>query len=318
MLKKVFLVTFVLLSLSVTAVILYLTDYLNEKIEIPEKIELPKGSITQVVNHLNRNMESDFSIIDAKIIELFGKPQAGELKISRRVMKKWRFLKALTEAKAPPSSEVVTLIPGETTLYFLKIIAEKYSNKFEDIESYYNSISPMKEGFLIPDSYSMNRERDLKKFLLNFVNHSNRVHKKRMDRYGVKSAKEWQRILTVASIVQKESGTVDEMPLVAGVIYNRLKTGMKLQMDGTLNYGLYSHQRVTPKRVREDSSRFNTYKYSGLPPSPVCNPSLKAIEASLHPKESNFLYFVRKKGENSHIFTETYREHLKEIEKLKQ
>ena len=75
--------------------------------------------------------------------------------------------------------------------------------------------------------------------------------------FGEYNEKKWFKILTIASIIQKEAANDAEMPLVASVIYNRLDKGMRLQMDGTLNYGIYSHDVITAERIRSDMSEFN-------------------------------------------------------------
>jgi len=106
------------------------------------------------------------------------------------------------------------------------------------------------------------------------------------------------------------------MPIVASVIYNRLKIDMPLQMDGTLNYGEYSHIKVTPKRIKNDKSRFNTYLNKGLPPYPICSVSIDAINASLNPQKTDYLYFMKNK-QGVHDFTNSYREHLKNINRAK-
>ena len=120
-----------------------------------------------------------------------------------------------------------------------------------------------------------------------------------------------------ASVVQKEAANEDEMPLVASVIQNRLKKGMKLQMDGTLNYGLYSHETVTAERIRSDKSKFNTYLNEGLPPSPVCTVGIAAIRAAIRPAQSEFLYFVLDKKTGKHKFSATYEEHVGAINSQK-
>jgi len=122
--------------------------------------------------------------------------------------------------------------------------------------------------------------------------------------------------VTVASIIQKEAASVEDMPYVSSVIYNRLKEGMKLQMDGTLNYGPYSHEKVTAKRLRSDRTPYNTYKHAGLPPYPVCNVSLDAIRAAIFPAKTDYLYFVRDKSGN-HAYSRYYSTHLKKIRKSK-
>ena len=92
---------------------------------------------------------------------------------------------------------------------------------------------------------------------------------------------------------------------------------MPLQMDGTLNYGLHSHEIITPARIRNDFSRFNTYKFAGLPPSAICNPSFAAIKAAIFPQKSDYLYFVRDKVTSAHKFSSTYNEHIKAVNKNK-
>ena len=105
------------------------------------------------------------------------------------------------------------------------------------------------------------------------------------------------------------------MPLVASVIYNRLNKGMRLQMDGTLNYGIYSHDVITAERIRSDMSEFNTYLNDGIPPSPVCSVSISAIKAAINPAKSDYLYFVLDKKVKKHIFSKTLSEHNQNIGK---
>jgi len=104
------------------------------------------------------------------------------------------------------------------------------------------------------------------------------------------------------------------MPLVSSVIYNRLSKGMALQMDGTLNYGVYSHIKVTPERIQNDSSRFNTYKYKGLPPSPIGAVSFDALKAAMKPAKTEYLYFM-KNAQGKHDFTQSFDAHRQNVKK---
>ena len=119
--------------------------------------------------------------------------------------------------------------------------------------------------------------------------------------------------MTIASVIQKEAANNDEMPLVASVVYNRLDKGMRLQMDGTLNYGVYSHDVVTPERIKTDMSEFNTYLTDGLPPTPICTVSINAIKAAINPAKTEFLYFVRDKKTKKHKFSKTLIEHNENV-----
>lgn len=115
-------------------------------------------------------------------------------------------------------------------------------------------------------------------------------------------------ILTLASIISRESKYSDEMPRVSGVYHNRLKKGMKLQADPTVQYALPAlKNRITNADLKIDSP-YNTYKYSGLPPGPIGNPGKDAILAAVYPESHNYLFFVAGK-EGRHLFSENYNQH---------
>jgi len=119
-------------------------------------------------------------------------------------------------------------------------------------------------------------------------------------------------LLTIASIIQKESNSAEEMPLISSVIHNRLDKGMKLQMDSTLNYGKHSHVIVTPERIKSDTSYYNTYKHKGLPPYPLGTVTREALNAAMSPQKSDYLFFMlNKKG--GHDFSATYDKHLENL-----
>jgi len=115
-------------------------------------------------------------------------------------------------------------------------------------------------------------------------------------------------LLTLASIVEKETGVEAERALVAAVFHNRLKRQMPLQSDPTVIYGLkHFNGNLTKKDLRDDNP-YNTYRISALPPGPICNPSLSSIKAVLNPADVPYLYFVSK-NDGTHIFSETIEEH---------
>ena len=128
--------------------------------------------------------------------------------------------------------------------------------------------------------------------------------------------KDKNQLLTMASIIEKETGVADERPLVASVFVNRLRKGMKLQTDPTVIYALTEGQmelgRTLKKKDLAIDSPYNTYKYYGLPPAPICNPGRDALMAAAHPAQSDFLYFVAT-GDGGHNFSTNLNEHNRNV-----
>ncbi len=128
----------------------------------------------------------------------------------------------------------------------------------------------------------------------------------------------WPTLLKVASIVQREANGKSDMPLVAGIIWNRLLKNMRLEVDATLQYargdkgaGYWAPIQVADKQI---DSPFNTYKYSGLPPRPISNPGTSALEAALNPASTSCLYYLHDKKGEIHC-ADTYEEHKSNIDK---
>lgn len=207
----------------------------------------------------------------------------------------------------------ITIIPGETTVVFLKELAKSKELDFIKLESEYNATTPFYEGFLIPETYHMAKGLDEKGIIKNLVEKSTQIHKTLASELNESNKTKWLEIITKASIIQKEAANVDEMRIVSSVIDNRIKKGMKLQMDGALNYGEFSHQKITPERIRNDTSKFNTYIHDGLPKSPVCTVSIDAIKAAINPADTQFLYFMRDKRTGKHVFTKTLKKHNEQV-----
>ena len=299
-----------LLSKLALALLIGLIFYIATPIKTTQTVTIPKGSVTKIIEHL-KDEGYALSIIDRYILVMLGQPKSGTLTIGKESMNRIDFLKKLTNAKE--AINIVTLIPGETTPIFLEKLAKERGFNLELLKKSYQELSPYKEAGVVPDTYHISKDATEKELIQTLIEQSNRKYKKLSKD---KSKKEWLKILTVASIVQKEAANTKEMPIVASVIYNRLKKDMPLQMDGTLNYGKYSHVKVTPERIKNDKSKFNTYLNKGLPPYPICSVSIDAIESALNPKETKYLYFMRNKS-GVHDFTASYREHLKNIKRAR-
>ncbi len=117
-------------------------------------------------------------------------------------------------------------------------------------------------------------------------------------------------LVTVASLIEWEASAVEERPKVASVIYNRLAEGMPLQIDATVQYARGEPKERLSLQDLEVDSPYNTYKHPGLPPGPICSPSLESLRAALQPAETEYLYYVLKRDGEKHYFTDDYDEFL--------
>ncbi len=275
---------------------------------------VPQGSITHIISQLTQKGYA-LSPIDKYILVFLGQPQSGWVDIGETHLNRIDFLYKLTTAKA--KMEEITLIPGETSELFLTSVADTLNLDKTKLEEYYKKFANYPEAAIYADTYYVPYGITEKHFIHFLLSESEKKYREISEKiYGTYSTKQWLNILIIASIVQKEAANTEEMAIVSSVIYNRLKKGMPLQMDGTLNYGKYSHIKITPERIKNDTSRFNTYKYKGLPHSPIGAVSFDAIIAAIKPAKTNYLYFM-KNAQGSHDFTESYQTHRKNIQKAK-
>ncbi len=124
-------------------------------------------------------------------------------------------------------------------------------------------------------------------------------------------------VLTIASMIEKEAMHDADRPLIAAVIYNRLKKGMPLQIDATVLYGMGQWRSRVLYKDLQHPSPYNTYRRKGLPPGPIANPGLASIHAALNPAQVDYLYYVAQ-ADGYHRFTRTYEEHLQAIRELRE
>lgn len=177
--------------------------------------------------------------------------------------------------------------------------------------------TPDLEGFLFPDTYVATRSTPTReivtRMLENFQRHFSPEMQKKAEARGLSV----RHVVTIASLVEKETSLRSERPHVAAVYLNRLKIGMRLQCDPTVIYALEKAGKWTGRLHRSDldfDSPYNTYLNSGLPPGPICNPGVASLRAAIEPMASDDLYFVAR-GDGGHYFSKTYADHLQMIEK---
>jgi UPF0755 protein len=232
--------------------------YLFSTVTSPKIVYIPQGSVFKSIAHL-QSEGVNVHLIDAFILRLMGAPQKGWIDIKEEKMSRYEYLYQLTIAKA--STREITLIPGETTVVFLQQIADQLLLDVNLLQKAYDKYAVYKEGNFVPDTYSIPNDINEEKLIIHLLAESEKKMKIWADEYHTPYDKDkWLQIVTKASVIQKEAASEEDMPFVSSVIDNRIKKGMRLQMDGSLNYGEYSHQKVTAKRIRTDTTPYNTYK----------------------------------------------------------
>ena len=121
-------------------------------------------------------------------------------------------------------------------------------------------------------------------------------------------------VVTLASIIEKETGAPAERPVISSVFHNRLQKDMRLASDPTVIYGIKDFNGNLTRKDLTTPTPYNTYKIKGLPPGPIANPGADAIQAALYPADTDFLFFVSKR-DGTHHFSKTYPEHEKAVRK---
>jgi len=170
------------------------------------------------------------------------------------------------------------------------------------------------EGYLFPETYLFAPGIDEKTLLTMLVSqfHSHADSKLKNDakKIGL-NLHQW---VTLASIIEKETGIVAEMPVISSVFHNRLKRNIPLQTDPTVIYGIKDFDGNITRKHLKTSTPYNTYLIRGLPPGPIASPGLAALEAAVHPATTKLLYFVAR-GDGGHQFSKTLKEHNAAVRK---
>ncbi len=253
----------------------------------------------------------------ATIMGYSRKIKAGEYRLSSN-MAPIRIMEMLT--KGVIITYTVTIPEGFSIRQIADILAkEKLVNrekfllitKDPKVLNKYGINGPSLEGYLFPDTYQFGRGLSALSIVGAMITRFHEAvepYKKMVDRSGMSLGE----IVTLASIVEKETGTAEERPIIASVFLNRMKKGMKLDSDPTVIYGIKD---FSGNLKREDLSKptpYNTYIIRGLPPGPITNPGLESIKAVLYPAETEYLYFVSK-NDGSHHFSKTLKEHNRAV-----
>ena len=167
------------------------------------------------------------------------------------------------------------------------------------------------EGYLFPDSYRIFEGASAEEIILKLLHNFEQKLNDELRAEIARTNRSVFDVVIMASIVEREAGTTGDKQVIAGVFYNRLREGIALQSDATLNYVLPADER-TPRlslAQTQDPSPYNTYQHRGLPPGPIGNPGLEAIEAAVYPASHDYFYFLTDSAGNAH-YARTLSEHI--------
>jgi UPF0755 protein len=171
------------------------------------------------------------------------------------------------------------------------------------------------EGYLFPTTYRFPRKVPPGELARTMVSQFERIFDEKRRTQAESVAFTARQVVTLASVIEKETGLPEERPIIASVFWNRLRIGMPLQSDPTIIYALEIAGRFDGNLRRSDldlDSPYNTYRFSGLPPGPIASPGEESIRAVLEPAETRYLYFVSR-NDGSHHFSESYSEHARAV-----
>ena len=287
--------------------------HLTQKGLLPPLVYIPEGSTGEIYDSLKRQglplwITDRFLLLPSHI-----KPGWIRLDDSISLAEFFRRINSLPREK----TRRVVMYSGDSLDDFIRQFSRQTRLDPKELFDAYFRYSPYIDGGILAGYYRLPYRLEAGPAMAYLTEESRRRFARLAEEYlGQYDPESFKRYLIIASIIQRETWHTHEMPLIAAVIENRLRRGMKLQIDATLNYGPWSHVPVTPERIRSDSSRFNTYKFKGLPPEPLGSVTEAALRAALHPAESDVLYFV-KNAKGTHDFAVSYTQHLANISRVK-
>jgi len=265
--------------------------------------------------------------LTVNIFNLSDKIQAGTYSFSPS-MPLIQIVWKLKSGDVVPAPRVKLVIPEGSSIYNMgEIIKSRNIGKGEDFKDYASYVIPDSlkdkypfleslkidslEGYLFPDTYLVPVDVTNTSLLELMLSRFSLVVIPLWSKAKGDTKYTLHEILTLASIIEKEAAVPEERSIISSVFHNRLKRGIKLAADPTVKYALSSIRKPTKKVYYIDlevDSPYNTYRYLGLPPGPICNPGLDSIKAAVYPAKTNYYYFVAR-PDGTHVFSATWREH---------
>lgn len=219
---------------------------------------------------------------------------------------------------------LLTFREGLTIAEMARVFEERGFGTAADFERAASNVSliadldqaaPDLEGYLFPETYAFPRGTSAEQVVAQMVAHFKEAYDADLRAKAAAAGLTTRQVMTIASLVEKETGRPEERPQVAAVYRNRLALGMPMQADPTVIYGLNKAGQYAGNLTRENlqfDSPYNTYRYAGLPPGPIAAPGRASLAATLDPAAVKYLYFVSR-NDGSHVFAETLAEHNRNV-----
>jgi UPF0755 protein len=279
-------------------------------------VNIPSGSS---LNEIGRRLEKEGVISSSKFFTLASrisgkakKFRAGSYEMSRRNS----IFKVINYLAAGKSKYIRVTIPEGFTA---QQVAERLAGAgVTDKDNFLKIVEEKNlEGYLFPETYyfeyAMPEAKAANKMVEQFNVHFTSGMKERAG--SIKNMNE-NKIVILASIIEKEAAVPSERPIISSVFYNRLKKHMYLESCATVLYAIGEHKEKLSLKDLQANSPYNTYRHYGLPPGPICNPGIESLKAALYPVNSDDLFFVVK-GSGTHAFSKYFKEHVKNKSDMK-
>ena len=322
-------------------VLILLFSYLNYKSSINKPFKegddvvfvIEKGEGVKAISGDLRTKDliisSDYFEIYVRLSKLDSKMQAGEYLLNPSMSIK-DIAHKLSEGLSLSREKTIKIIEGwnmkdagsylqkEMSLSDAELQDFKNKNlhdyaKFLDDDSFLNELPSniSLEGYFFPDTYRVFNDANLDDVVEKVLNNFNDKISAEMISDIKKQGKTLNEIISMASVIEKEVRSEQDMKIVSGIFWNRIEIGQALESCATLAFILGENKKQYTYEDTEIKSPYNTYKNTGLPPGPIANPGLNAINAAIYPEKTNYYYFLSRFDNGETVFSKTYDEHLR-------
>ena len=296
-------------------------------------VEIPQGATTSTISDiLYKNKLIKNKTMFKISVKLSNKAQhfkAGKYLFNQTYSNK-EIIEDISSGKIYNDGIKITIPEGSTSKEIVSILVgqklgneESYEKLISNPKEFYNQFKFLKEeditsleGFLYPSTYYFDENASEKEVLSVMLSQFNKVYTDKLRDRQKELKMTIEQVVNLASIVEKEAVLDEDRPIIASVFYNRLKIGMPLQSDATLQYIFETRKKSITYNDLKIDSPYNTYIKKGLPPTPIANPSIKSIEAVLEPSNTDYLYFVAS-IDGGNVYSKTYEEHKTNVNKYR-